>query len=95
MWDVGGSTGPGSLKLSWGYDGLDNDESSSFETPPSATSLEPIKSDLKKVAIAFDNVSLAIFDVDSGKRLMLLNCDANPGASIVLISERIETSSHD
>lgn len=77
VWDVSGR--PGSLKLSWGYDGLDDEESSSSGTPPSATVLEPIRSDLRKVAVGYDNITLAIFDVDSGKRLQRLTCDTNPG----------------
>ena len=77
VWEVGSSSGVGSLKLSWGFNGLDSEEETS-ETP-GATCLEPIKSDLKKVAVGYSNSVTKIFDVDTGKQLLTLQPDLSEG----------------
>lgn len=81
VWDVNTPSGVGSLKLSWGYNGLDSDEDDaemSSETP-GATALEAIKSDIKKVAVGYQNAVVSIFHVDTGKRLLRLHSEVNTG----------------
>ncbi|KAH8108463.1 WD40 repeat-like protein [Phellopilus nigrolimitatus] len=71
VWDIGAASGVGSLKLSWGYNGLESEEEDPVETP-GATCLEAMKSDLKKVAVGYTNAVVKVFDVDSGKQLLAL-----------------------
>ena len=73
VWEVGSGSGVGTLKLSWGYDGLDNDEESN--EAPGATCLEPIKTDLKKVAVGYSNAVVKIFDIDTGRQELVLKVD--------------------
>ncbi|KAI0075489.1 WD40 repeat-like protein [Panus rudis PR-1116 ss-1] len=86
VWDVSGPSGGGSLKLSWGYDGLDasteaseqdveGDEEKGERQQPGATAVEAIKSDLKKVAVAYQNAAIKIFDVETGKVLVKLQTE--------------------
>ncbi|TDL27222.1 WD40 repeat-like protein [Rickenella mellea] len=79
VWDVSGPPGHAALKLSWGYAGLDADEEegSSPQETPGATALEAIKSDLKKVAVAYQNGLIKLFDIDSGKELSRLQGDSS------------------
>ena len=80
VWDVSGPSGGGSLKLSWSYDGL---ETSSDLSPdgdlPGATAVEAIKTDLKKVAVAYQNAVIKIFDIESGKELSKFHVDPVEG----------------
>ena len=67
----------GNLKLSWSYDGLndDDDDTKSDDNPedtPGATAVEAIKMDLKKVAIAYQNTVVKVFDIETGKEEMKL-----------------------
>jgi striatin 1/3/4 len=68
VWNVGGSVQ--SLKLSWGYGGLGEKEgqgeNEQEENSPGATALEPLKTDLKKVAVGYQNSSVKIYDIDTG-----------------------------
>lgn len=84
IWDVGSSTSPGSLRLTWGYDGLDhNEEEYAKETNEDvigATGIEAIKTDLKKIAVAFRNAIVKIFDLDSGKEFSKLQSDISYGS---------------
>lgn len=93
VWDVSGPSGGGSLKLSWGSAGLDNPEDTSSDgrknVPPGATSVEAMKSDLKKVAIAYQNSIVKIFDIESGKELSKLASDATYGMLCCLIHRSI------
>ncbi|EPQ58098.1 WD40 repeat-like protein [Gloeophyllum trabeum ATCC 11539] len=77
VWDVSGPAG-GSLKLSWTYAGL---ESESDEIPrdddlPGATAVEAIRVDLKKVAVAYQNAAIKIFDIETGKEVSQLQSEA-------------------
>lgn len=86
VWDVGG--GSGALKLSWGYAGLDSESegegAEEAEETPGASALEAIKSDLKKVAVGYQNAVIKVFDVDSGKQLIRLHSDASQGMYVML-----------
>ncbi|KDQ60581.1 hypothetical protein JAAARDRAFT_31547 [Jaapia argillacea MUCL 33604] len=85
IWDVSGPSGGGSLKLTWGYYGLDSQsEEPGEEEAPGATAVEAIKVDLKKVAVAYQNAVIKIFDIESGKELAQLHSDLgheDPGLS--------------
>lgn len=87
VWDVSGAAeGRWSLKLSWGYYGLDHEmdeeEDTDKEKEPGATAVEAIKSDLKRVAVAFQNAVVKVFDIETGKEVSRLATDATYGASL-------------
>ena len=46
---------------------------------PGATAVEALKSDLKKVAVAYQNAIVKIFDIESGKELSRLDSDISYG----------------
>ncbi|KAF9264960.1 WD40 repeat-like protein [Marasmius fiardii PR-910] len=78
VWDVGGSSGPGSLRLTWGWNGLEHtsqDDLHEDNSAPGATAVEALKSDLKKVAVAYQNAVVKIFDIQSGKEMSRLASD--------------------
>jgi len=75
VWDVSGPSGGGSLKLSWSYDGLDAGEPQNEGDAPGATAVEAIKTDLKKVAVAYQNAVIKIFDIETGKELVRLQTE--------------------
>ena len=52
---------------------------------PGATSVEAIKSDLKKVAVAYQNSVVKIFDIQTGKELAKLNSDISYGKLVLLL----------
>ncbi|GLB35160.1 putative WD domain, G-beta repeat [Lyophyllum shimeji] len=77
VWDVSGPSGGGSLKLTWGWGGVENSDELRPEdsTVPGATAVEALKADLKKVAVAYQNAVVKIFDIESGKELSQLQSD--------------------
>ncbi|EMD38667.1 hypothetical protein CERSUDRAFT_82942 [Gelatoporia subvermispora B] len=77
VWDVSGPSGGGSLKLSWSYNGLESSDSLEEGDAPGATAVEAIKTDLKKVAIAYQNAVIKIFDIETGKEHLRLQPDAS------------------
>ena len=81
VWDVSGP-GAGSLLLSWGYSGLERESTEDEEGKdgPGATAIEAIKTDLKKVAVAYQNAVVKIFDIESGKEVLRLAADMTYGA---------------
>lgn len=82
VWDVSGPSGGGSLKLSWRWNGLDSN--SDFEDDadvPGATSVEVLKTDLMKLAVAYQNAVVKIFEIESGKEVMRLQSDTTYGTS--------------
>ena len=81
VWDVSGP-GAGSLLLSWGYSGLERESTEDEEGKdgPGATAIEAIKTDLKKVAVAYQNAVVKIFDIESGKEVLRLATDMTYGA---------------
>lgn len=75
VWEI--TAAGGDLKLSWSYSGLnDNGEEVKIdgdaEDTPGATAVEAIKMDLKKVAVAYQNTVVKIFDIGTGKEEMKL-----------------------
>ncbi|PPQ74192.1 hypothetical protein CVT26_004489 [Gymnopilus dilepis] len=76
VWDVSGPSGGGSLKLTWGWNGVENpDDLHESPDAPGATSVEAIKTDLKKVAVAYQNAIVKIFDIETGKEVSRLESD--------------------
>lgn len=75
VWDVSGPSGGGSLRLSWTYNGLDSgrdDLENDTDDLPGATAVEAIKTDLKKIAVAYQNSIIKIFDIETGKEVSRL-----------------------
>ncbi|KAG8901487.1 hypothetical protein FRC00_006790 [Tulasnella sp. 408] len=70
VWDTSLPSTP--LKLSWGYNGVDGEPESSL----GITSLDGIKTDLKKVAVAFSNAVVKLFDVETGAEVGKMQSDA-------------------
>ncbi|TBU50127.1 WD40 repeat-like protein [Dichomitus squalens] len=82
VWDVSGPSGGGSLRLSWSYNGLETPSDLSPEGDlPGATAVEAIKTDLKKVAVAYQNAVIKIFDIESGKELSKFQIDPVEGGA--------------
>ncbi|KAF5391840.1 hypothetical protein D9757_001679 [Collybiopsis confluens] len=84
VWDVSGSSA-GALKLTWGWLGIDGINDGSLDEDrngPGATSVEAIKSDLRKVAVAYQNAVVKIFDIETGKELSRLSSDISYGMMI-------------
>jgi len=75
VWDVSDASGRGSLRLSWTYNGVDYDGEESDDLP-GVTAVEAIKVDLKKVAVAYQNATIKIFDIVHGKELAILHGDS-------------------
>ncbi|KAJ3574558.1 hypothetical protein NP233_g1691 [Leucocoprinus birnbaumii] len=76
VWDVSGPSGGGSLRLSWRWNGLDTGNDFEDEADvPGATSVEVLKTDLKKVAVAYQNAVVKLFDIETGKELIRLPSD--------------------
>ncbi len=73
VWDLSSSSAQ--LKLSWGYDGVGGES----EAGHAVTCVEAIKSELKKVAVAYGNAIIKLFDVDSGVELSIIQGDATYG----------------
>jgi striatin 1/3/4 len=80
VWDVSAPSGGGSLRLTWGWSGLDgpDDQPEDIEAP-GATAVEAIKTDLKKVAVAYQNAVVKIFDIETGKEVSRLQSDVSYG----------------
>ncbi|KIK63769.1 hypothetical protein GYMLUDRAFT_71888 [Collybiopsis luxurians FD-317 M1] len=77
VWDVSGPSA-GLLRLTWGWigvDGISDGTTDDDRDAPGATSVEAIKSDLKKVAVAYQNAVVKIFDIETGKELSRLPSD--------------------
>lgn len=75
VWEI--TTAGGNLKLSWRYNGLNDDGEeikveADPEDSPGATAVEAIKMDLKRVAVAYQNTVVKIFDIETGKEQVKL-----------------------
>lgn len=85
VWDVSGPDVGGKLLLSWGYNGSDagvsakdGDEKVGNEAP-GATSLAIVKTDVRRVAVAYRNAIVKIFEVETGKEVQRLASDVSYG----------------
>lgn len=79
VWDVSGTVTGGALKLSWGWHGLEQQEDVEDPSTPGATAVEALKVDLKKVAVAYQNSVVKIFEIETGRELMRLQSDLSYG----------------
>jgi striatin 1/3/4 len=82
VWDVSDASGRGSLHLSWTYSGVDFGEES--DELPGVSAVEAIKFDLKKVAVAYQNATIKIFDIVHGKELAVLHGESGSGELVYL-----------
>lgn len=81
VWDVSGPSGGGTLKLTWGWSGVEvQDDLHEDANAPGATAVEALKTDLKKVAVAYQNAVVKIFDIETGKEVSRLQSDISYGA---------------
>lgn len=71
VWEV--SDKGGNLRLSWGYNGTDSEQEEALPVP--VVAVEGIKTDLKKVAVAYANCIIKVFDIETGKELAKLATD--------------------
>lgn len=72
----------GKLLLSWSYNGTDGPAASEINGKPEAhgaTSLAAIRTDLRKVAVAYRNAVVKIFDLETGKETARLPSDVSYG----------------
>jgi striatin 1/3/4 len=77
VWDVGGPSGGGALALTWGFAGLDADEGAGEDAgAPGCTAIEAIKTDIRKVAVAYAMSVIKIFDIETGKELAKITCES-------------------
>lgn len=85
IWCTEGANGP-ALKLSWGYGGTDGDESSSSPTSrsPAPTSVGVVHSDMRKLAVGYQDAVVKLFDIETGRQLLRLR---SGGASLQLLFE--------
>lgn len=89
VWEVSDPSGRGSQRLSWTYNGVDYDGEET-DDQPGVTAVEAIKVDLKKVAVAYQNATIKIFDIAHGKELAVLHGESGSGKSyIYILSVRI------
>lgn len=75
VWEV--SDKGGNLRLSWGYNGTDSEQEETLPVP--VVAVEGIKTDLKKVAVAYANCIVKVFDIETGKELAKLATDETYG----------------
>ncbi|KAG8729891.1 hypothetical protein FRC12_020645 [Ceratobasidium sp. 428] len=78
VWEV--SEQGGNLRLSWGYNGTEyqTPEGEEEEVVP-VVAVEGIKSDLRKVAVAYANCIVKVFDIETGKELTKLSANETYG----------------
>ena len=85
VWEIT-ATG-GNLKLSWSYNGLSDDgeeikaEGDTGDTP-GATAVEAVKMDLKRIAVAYQNTVVKIFDIETGKEEIKLQPEIVSGGCL-------------
>lgn len=85
VWDI--TAAGGNLKLSWSFNGLNDDGKDMKveghpEDTPGATAVEAIKMDLKRVAVSYQNTIIKIFDIESGKEEMRLQPEIVAGEQV-------------
>lgn len=84
VWDVSGPSGGGHLKLSWNSKGVLEVTADSLPEDskgPGATAVEALRSDLKKVAVAYQDAIVKIFEIETGKEVCKINSDISYGSS--------------
>lgn len=74
IWDTESSTGS-HLKTSWSYGGAQDEDSASMSHTEIPTSLDFVPSDLKKLAVSFNNSVIRLYDVETGQVIITLTSD--------------------
>ena len=77
VWDV--TTPNPALRLTWGYNGIGGEADPSPVIP--ATALEAVKTDLRTLAVAFQDGVIKLFDLDTGREVDKLRNQLSNGAS--------------
>ncbi|CAI2180618.1 9848_t:CDS:10 [Funneliformis geosporum] len=74
IWDTEAEGSP--LKCSWSYYGVNSEESVNGEgRPPIPTSVDFVHSDLKKIAVSYQNSIIKLFDIKSGQSILDFKSD--------------------
>ncbi|GES90761.1 striatin isoform X1 [Rhizophagus clarus] len=74
IWDTEAGGSP--LKCSWGYYGINNEESvNGDDRPPVPTSIDFVHSDLKKIAVSYQNSIIKLFDIESEQCVLTFKSD--------------------
>lgn len=75
LWSADNGTNP--LKLSWRYNGTGEaeDDEAKKDTLPTPTSLSVCHADLRKVAVAYSNSVIRIFDIETGVVVSTMQTD--------------------
>ncbi|CAG8650195.1 23757_t:CDS:10 [Dentiscutata erythropus] len=63
------------LKSSWGYYGSDSELPVNGVRPPIPTSIDFVHSDLKKIAVSFQNSIIKLYDIETGQSIVTFNSD--------------------
>ncbi|CAG8548596.1 2578_t:CDS:10, partial [Dentiscutata heterogama] len=63
------------LKSSWGYYGNDSELPVNGVRPPIPTSIDFVHSDLKKIAVSFQNSIIKLYDIETGQSIVTFNSD--------------------
>jgi striatin 1/3/4 len=79
VWSTDDLSSP--LKLSWGYFGTDSEEESRSIVP---TSVDVCHSDLRKLAVAWQDSVVKLFDVETGKETMRFKSDETYGVLFII-----------
>jgi striatin 1/3/4 len=83
VWSTEGPSGP-ALKLSWGYGGTDADGDEGVANEVVApTSVAVVHSDMRKLAVAYQDAVVKLFDIETGRQLLQLRSDESYGALAV------------
>ena len=72
--------------MSWGYHGIDGVDESSGERIVGATALEPLKTDLKRVAVAFQDGAVQLYEIETGILTGQLQIESNIGKNVISYS---------
>ncbi|CAG8553471.1 17547_t:CDS:10 [Funneliformis caledonium] len=74
IWDTEAEGSP--LKCSWSYYGVNSEETVNGEgRPPIPTSVDFVHSDLKKIAVSYQNSIIKLFDIKSGQSILTFKSD--------------------
>jgi striatin 1/3/4 len=91
VWDVSGPSGGGALALTWGFAGLDAEDSADPATEgedgaPGCTAIEAIKTDIRKVAVAYASAVIKIFEIDTGRETARITSEGDEGSAATQIN---------
>jgi len=81
VWDVSSGNGSGALRLTWGYTGVGG--SGTAGDGVGATSVEGIKTDWKKIAVAYTDAIVKIFELETGAEVGRLQSDSTYGMLVL------------